>query len=102
MRVNSNSWVSVLLIFLKSYFHICYLMCPYTNPEIKGGLSLVLSILQLGNLIVGRLGWAMAVKLDSFACTVSCNVPYSVGKFALHLCPRYTVAQILGPRPLHK
>lgn len=66
MCVNSNSWIYVLPIFLKIYFHIYYLLCPHINPEIKGRLSLVLSVLQLGNLIVGKLGWAVTLKLDSF------------------------------------
>ena len=69
----------------------------------KGRLSLVVfSIIQPGNSIVGRLGWAVTLKLHSFACTVSCNVPHSVLKFALYLCPRYTVAQSWGSRPLHR
>lgn len=76
------------------------LMCPHVTPEIKGRFSLVLSVLQLGLSVVERLGWAVPLELDSLACTGSCDVPHSVVKLAVSLCPRSTVAQSLGSRPL--
>lgn len=69
-------------------------MCPHISPEMKGKLSLVLSVLQLGNLIVGRLGWAVTLKLDSFSYTMSCNILHSVLKFALYLCLRHSCSEL--------